>query len=66
MIGQSEKITLDAIDAEPDVQVRRCMIEIVSRNVTWRWAARFGLPQMRLEFSGARSGGRSMPGLPSR
>lgn len=30
VIGQSEKITLDAIDAEPDVQVRRCMIEIIS------------------------------------
>ncbi len=30
MIEQPEKITLAAIDAEPDVQVRRCMIEILT------------------------------------
>jgi hypothetical protein len=30
VIRQSEKITLDTIDAEPDVQIRRCMIEIIT------------------------------------
>jgi hypothetical protein len=30
MIGQPEKITLEAIDAEPNVQIRRCMIEIMT------------------------------------
>ena len=30
MIEQPEKITLETIDAEPDVQVRRCMIEIMT------------------------------------
>jgi hypothetical protein len=30
MIEQPERITLDAIDCESDVQVRRCMIEIMT------------------------------------
>lgn len=30
LIEQPERITLDAIDVEPDVQVRRCMIEIMT------------------------------------
>ena len=30
VIGQAEKITLGTIDAEPNVQVRRCMIEIMT------------------------------------
>ena len=30
MIEQPERITLAAIDAEPDIQVRRCMIEILT------------------------------------
>jgi hypothetical protein len=30
MIEQPERITLDAIDCESDVQVRRCMIEIIT------------------------------------